>query len=391
MFYAFFFFLFQDEDGFEGFPACKTVSRVVNTAGEETSETPKSRGGKKSAQKVEEACTALEEAGLVTRRRLASITAEDKKLVTRSRTSSGEVSIQEVGERGKLLSVCGGRTDGDVHCVSASNNRTVKSHQQTSPTSDAGDDQCSEETLTSMVNVRRQLNQKQTNHRLGRPPTVKTTIAKKLLAKAKKKLPSLPVVGEKSPKRFILPTMSVRSSRIIKPNKRLFADITEMCSTSSSINESTEVGNSSVSVSRKRLVKLTRKGRGSHTQFLSLPRSRAQGKPPVPGMEGVGRDRMRRTISLYTESITGQSKGQVGRPPKRFLRRLEAPQQEVEPEVSESPQRCDPKESRVKEKIEKLLRSPWDDRLKQTGKVSVYAPCYCSYMWNIYSYGVKVP
>ncbi|KAG0730002.1 hypothetical protein GWK47_029215 [Chionoecetes opilio] len=158
--------------------------------------------------------------------------------------------------------------------------------------------------------------------------------------------------------------MSVRSSRIIKPNKRLFADITEICSPGgpSETSPEAEDGEGSVSVSPKRLVKLTRKGRGSHTQFLSLPRSRAQ-ENAASGMEGV-----RRTISIYTEAMTGPCKGQVGRPPKRLLRRMEAPQQEVEAEAPDSPQRCDPKESRAKEKIEKLLRSPWDNRLKQTAK-----------------------
>lgn len=212
---------------------------------------------------------------------------------------------------------------------------------------------------------------KQANHRLSaRPPTVKTALAKKLLAKAKaKKAPSLPAVGEKSPKRFILPTMSVRSSRIIKPNKRLFADITEMCAAGGPLETSPGAGEAEGEEGGgtlpKRLVRLTRKGRGSHTQFLSLPRSRAQDEEnAVAGMDGV-----RRTISIYTEAMTGPCKGQVGRPPKRFLRRPDPPQPEVEAEPPDSPQRCHPKESRVKEKIEKLLRSPWDNRLKQTAKV----------------------
>lgn len=211
---------------------------------------------------------------------------------------------------------------------------------------------------------------KQANHRLsGRPPTVKTALAKKLLAKAKaKKAPSLPAVGEKSPKRFILPTMSVRSSRIIKPNKRLFADITEMCAAGAGEVEGEEAGGGgggSGGTLPKRLVRLTRKGRGSHTQFLSLPRSRAQDEENA----AAGMDVVRRTISIYTEAMTGPCKGQVGRPPKRFLRRPDPPQPEVEAEPPDSPQRCHPKESRVKEKIEKLLRSPWDNRLKQTAKV----------------------
>lgn len=322
-------------------------------------ESSRQKGGKRSAQKVEDTCAALEGSGLITRRR----------------TCVAEMAVRNLREnveKRKDIPECEERTDKEVGYVeSVCDSKTVAATSQTSLT--LGSDKCSEGTKTSVVATPSHVTRKQANHRLSRPPTVKTALAKKLLAKAKKKAPSLPVVGEKSPKRFILPTMSVRSSRIIKPNKRLFADITEMCSTSSSLEAhgSTEAGEDSISVPSKRLVKLTRKGRGSHTQFLSLPRSRTQSKNSLSGMEGVGRDSMRRTISLYTESMTGTSKGQVGRPPKRLLRRLETPQQDVEAEVPDSPQRCDPKESRVKEKIEKLLRSPWDDRLKQSGKVCI--------------------
>ncbi|KAG7166225.1 putative histone-lysine N-methyltransferase 2A-like 2, partial [Homarus americanus] len=348
----------EDEDGFEGFLSSCPEPREVRTTETNTPELPRRRGGKRAAQKVEEACAVLENEGLVTRRR----------------TSVVEMAVKEIrvsAEKKKDLPVSGGRTDKEAEQAEpVSDIQTVSEAPPSSSSSSIESDQCVEGTKTMVVATMSHLSRKQTNHRISRPPTVKTALAKKLLAKAKKKAPSLPVVGEKSPKRFILPTMSVRSSRIIKPNKRLFADITEMCSTSSSLmaDGSPEAGEDSISVPSKRLVKLTRKGRGSHTQFLSLPRSRAQGKNSLSGTEGVGRDRMRRTISRYTESITGPCKGQVGRPPKRLLRRFEAPLQEDEAELPDSPQRCDPKESRVKEKIEKLLRSPWDDRLKQTGK-----------------------
>nr|XP_053656993.1 uncharacterized protein LOC128705920 isoform X2 [Cherax quadricarinatus] len=350
-------FFFQDEDGFDGFLSCQAGTSEVKTASTTMLELPVRKAGKRSAQKVEEACAIFEKEGLV----------------TRGRTSVVQMTVKELSvssEKKKDLHISGvERTEKVLGYVEpASDNKAVVAAPPSSSSLES--DQFLEEKNTVVVSATSHVTRKQTNHRISRPPTVKTALAKKLLAKAKKKMPSLPVVGEKSPKRFILPTMSVRSSRIIKPNKRLFADITEMCSTSSSLmaDTSTETGEDSVSVPSKRLVKLTRKGRGSHTQFLSLPRSRAQSKNSLSGTEGVGRDRMRRTISLYTASITGVSKGQVGRPPKRLLRRYEAPMQEVEAEAPDSPQRCDPKESRVKEKIEKLLRSPWDDRLKQSGK-----------------------
>ncbi|KAK8383867.1 hypothetical protein O3P69_015959 [Scylla paramamosain] len=326
----------EDEDEFEGFISGQPEARVAGRTG---TVPPRSRTGKRAAaQKAEEACLALEEAGLATTRR----------------TSVVEGAVSEVREEGRS------RTEG----VSAQE-RVAAPQEPLVPGQDplqGPGEECVQGAKPWQVAASNRVTRRQTNHRISRPPTVKTALAKKLLAKAKKKVPSLPVVGEKSPKRFILPTMSVRSSRIIKPNKRLFADITEICSPGGlpEAGPGAEAGEGSISVSPKRLVKLTRKGRGSHTQFLSLPRSRAQDKSTASGMEGV-----RRTISIYTEAMTGPCKGQVGRPPKR---RVEAPQQEVEAEAPDSPQRCDPKESRVKEKIEKLLRSPWDNRLKQTAK-----------------------
>ena len=335
--------MFQDEDDFEGFLSSQPEARVAGRTGNVP---PRCRGGKRA----EDTCLALEEAGLATARR----------------TSAVEGAVSEVREGTRH------RTEGDSvrECVVALREPPVRERD---PWEGPGEE-CGQGTKTWLVASNR-VTRRQTNHRISRPPTVKTALAKKLLAKAKKKVPSVPVVGEKSPKRFILPTMSVRSSRIIKPNKRLFADITEICSPGAGpeVSPGGEEGEGgSVSVSPKRLVKLTHKGRGSHTQFLSLPRSRAQDKNLASGMEGV-----RRTISIYTEAMTGPCKGQVGRPPKRLLRRMEAPQQEVEAEDPDSPQRCDPKESRVKEKIEKLLRSPWDNRLKQTAKVGGVCVCMC--------------
>lgn len=300
---------------------------------------------------------------------------KDPPMVTRRRGHSLEGVVKEAQEGSDNVPAGGERTSEkrDLPPQPASKEnveRVVHSEQPIEESSAAL------QGMRMAVMSSRQVARKQTARRVSRPSsTVKTVLARKLLARAKAKrtVNSLPVVGEKSPKRFVLPSMSVRSSRIIKPNKRLFADITEMCTASSSLESSVggEVAEH-VSMPSKRLVKLTRKGRGAHTQFLSLPRSRAQSTDSLSSTEGgVGRDRMRRTISLYTESITGPSKAQVGRPPKRLLRRMDPPQQEVEAELPESPQRCDPKESRVMEKIGKLLRSPWDDRLKQSSKVKI--------------------
>ncbi|XP_068215279.1 histone-lysine N-methyltransferase 2A-like [Palaemon carinicauda] len=332
----------EDEDEFEGFTngMCKEKAVVP---------TPKPKAPEK---KVEEVCSSLEKEGLV----------------RRTRTSAVAMAVKEVRElKEKKAQALDERTRVKTPPAVIRDKEGV--------TSEKG---VHESTVVTVPNVvvppgrRKRVPMighsahKQTNCRVGRQPTVKTALAKKLLAKAKKKLPSLPVVGEKSPKRFILPTMSARSSRIIKPNKRLFADITEMCSTSSSVelqaNAEAAESKNSLSLSSKRLVKL-RKTRSHSTRLF-----RGHGAGTVKGSEGVGRDRMRRTISLYTEAITGPCRGQVGRPPKRLLRRLEAPHQDFVEDMPESPQKCDLKESRVKEKIEKLLRSPWDDRLKQTGK-----------------------
>lgn len=323
----------------------------------------RSRAGKRVAQRAEEAsvalekvCVALEEAGVATLRRTSVVhgpSSEAKERGGRGRTESESV-----------------RESSSVVTAAAPQEPQVQEPSH-GPRRGEGEELV-QGTRSWPAGAANRATRKQTNHRLSsRPPTVKTALAKKLLAKAKKKVPSLPAVGEKSPKRFILPTMSVRSSRIIKPNKRLFADITEMCAAGGPLEASPGVveaegeDSSSTSALPKRLVRLTRKGRGSHTQFLSLPRSRAQDEEnAATGMDGV-----RRTISIYTEAMTGPCKGQVGRPPKRFLRRPDPPQQEVEAEAPDSPQRCHPKESRVKEKIEKLLRSPWDNRLKQNAKV----------------------
>lgn len=369
----------QDEDEFEGFTSIhperdrKTVSPTGERAAPDP-DPPKGRGSKRqAAQRVEEACVALEDAGLVTRRRAFAVDQALREL------REGEGKAKEVSEGRKKDSnewkkeECEGKKR-DTVCAARNEKEELAEeglHEgRTGEMVDPGSGKCVQESKAVVVASTNRVTQKRTNHRISRHPTVKTALAKKLLAKAKKKVPSLPVVGEKSPKRFILPTMSVRSSRIIKPNKRLFADFTDIVSSNAlGVGESSEVREDSLSISSKRLDKLTRRGRGSHKQFLSLPRSRGSCKSQLGPGEGVGRDRMRRTISLYTEAITGPSKGQVGRPPKR---RLEAPQQEMEVEAPDSPQHCDPKESRVKEKIEKLLRSPWDNRLKQSVKVSLY-------------------
>ncbi|KAK7079931.1 hypothetical protein SK128_001899 [Halocaridina rubra] len=153
-----------------------------------------------------------------------------------------------------------------------------------------------------------------------------------------------------------------------------------MCSTSSSMEFQVNVDASDAKTSicsgalSKRLAKLNGKNRGVNSRYLPLPRSREEEEDAAvtTGPDGVGRERMRKTISLYTESITGTCKGQVGRPPKRLLRRLDGSQQDTDVDSSMSPQKNDAKESRVKEKIEKLLRSPWDDRLKQSGKVGKF-------------------
>lgn len=320
----------------------------------------RSRAGRRVEEKTVKVCVALEEAGVATFRRTSVVqgaTSDTREGVGRGRTESGSA-----------------REGGSVVAAAAAAPQEPPVQEPSAKPQGKGREERTQGARQWPAATPSSVTRKQTNHRLsGRQPTVKTALAKKLLAKAKKKAPSLPAVGEKSPKRFILPTMSVRSSRIIKPNKRLFADITEMCAAGGPLEGSQgaaetqgEDGSSSSSALPKRLVRLTRKGRGSHTQFLSLPRARAQEEESST----AGMDCVRRTISIYTEAMTGPCKGQVGRPPKRLLRRPDPPQQEVEAEAPDSPQRCHPKESRVKEKIEKLLRSPWDDRLKQTAKVS---------------------
>lgn len=342
------------------------------------------------AKEVSENLESSTDLPVVTRRRVSGLetpmrdvvkeggaeNSKDAPMVTRRRGHSLEGVVKEVQEGADSILGGGERTsekrDLPPQPVSKENVAIVVHSEQPVEESSAALQEMRMAVISS-----RPVASKQTARRVSRPSsTVKTALAKKLLARAKAKrtVNSLPVVGEKSPKRFVLPSMSVRSSRIIKPNKRLFADITEMCTASSSLESS--VGGEMAehaSMPSKRLVKLTRKGRGAHTQFLSQPRSRAQSTDSLSSTEGgVGRDRMRRTISLYTESITGPSKAQVGRPPKRLLRRMDPPQQEVEAELPDSPQRCDPKESRVMEKIGKLLRSPWDDRLKQSSKVKIW-------------------
>ncbi|KAK4299758.1 hypothetical protein Pmani_027978 [Petrolisthes manimaculis] len=367
----------EDEDEFEGFTSIhpERTQKTVSPSGEQAApdpDPPKGRGSKRqAAQRVEEACVALEDAGLVTRRRACAVDQALREL------REGEGKTKEVSEGRKKdtnerkKEVCEGKKrdtgwTARTEMVVLAEGGGGLHESRTGGEVDPGSGKCVQESKAVVISSTKRVTQKRTNHRISRHPTVKTALAKKLLAKAKKKVPSLPVVGEKSPKRFILPTMSVRSSRIIKPNKRLFADFTDMFSSNVlGVGESSEVREDSLSLSSKRLEKLTQRGRGSHKQFLSLPRSRGPCKSQLGPGEGVGRDRMRRTISRYTEAITGPSKGQVGRPPKR---RLEAPQQEVELEPPDSPQHCDPKESRVKEKIEKLLRSPWDNRLKQSVK-----------------------
>ena len=186
-------------------------------------------------------------------------------------------------------------------------------------------------------------------------PTVKTTLAKKLLAKAKR-LPSGNIANEKSPKRFILPTMSARSSRIIKPNKRLFADITDMCSTVGQV-EAAQRNKRDTEVNDDSSMKRT-----TRTKVLLQTDTDNCQASDDQGDEG---DKMSRSISLYADAITNQGKGQVGRPPKKFSKKGEicVPEIFTMNEETPSPSR-DPKENKMKEKIEKLLRSPWDNRLK---------------------------
>ncbi|XP_063610138.1 uncharacterized protein LOC134784037, partial [Penaeus indicus] len=463
----------EDDDEFEGFTSIFPEPRDIKGKKKKSVGSPRKKSGRRSpAERAEEACVTLEEAGLVTRRKISTVemaikevqetsdigenvpvftrrrgggggdTAPSKEVregpsggkevmaSTRRRTSNVELPAKEVSENLEsstdlpvvtrrrvsgletpmrdVVKEGGAENSKDPPMVTRRRGHSlegvVKEVQEGADSIPGGGERTSEkrdlppqpaskenveivvpseqpvqesaalQEMKMAVISSRPVARKQTARRVSRTSsTVKTALAKKLLARAKAKrtVNSLPVVGEKSPKRFVLPSMSVRSSRIIKPNKRLFADITEMCTASSSL-ESSLGGEMAehASMPSKRLVKLTRKGRGAHTQFLSLPRSRAQSTDSLSSTEGgVGRDRMRRTISLYTESITGPSKAQVGRPPKRLLRRMDPPQQEVEAELPDSPQRCDPKESRVMEKIGKLLRSPWDDRLKQSSKV----------------------
>ena len=94
-------------------------------------------------------------------------------------------------------------------------------------------------------------------------------------------------------------------------------------------------------------------------------------KPLEEQQDEEGGDKMSKKISLYTDSIANQARGHVGRPAKKLSKKIEmcsSPNNTlfdtfVYNEEVGSPTRH-PKECKVKEKIEKLLRSPWDNRLK---------------------------
>jgi hypothetical protein len=158
-----------------------------------------------------------------------------------------------------------------------------------------------------------------------------TRLAKKLLDKAK------------SPKKFVLPSISAHSSRPIIPNKRFLEDM--------------------VSVRKRKCRELH--GLLTKSQFRKMQKA-----SHTSGTEETGK--LRRKIKLLSDSNIWCTLDCIGK--ERMKREIERYADIMTTEVADQKQKRDEhkkkqslrddKEGKLREKIQQLLRSQWESRLQ---------------------------